>query len=78
MKIIWMNELIFDAMLYQYTWKDVSLTKKPRINNVIFMLIALTESLASVLKCLTNIAVVRSLYSKIMQMNGNNKQSKTR
>ena len=42
------------------------------------MLIALTESLASVLKCLTNIAVVRSLYSKIMQMNGNNKQSKTR
>ena len=39
---------------------------------------ALTESLANVLKCLTNIAVVRSLYSKNMQMNGNNKQSKTR
>ena len=41
-------------------------------------LIDITKSLASVLKCLTNIAVVRSLYSKIMQMNGNNKQSKTR
>ena len=39
---------------------------------------ALIESLANVLKCLTNIAVVRSLYSKNMQMNGNNKQSKTR
>ena len=53
-------------------WRDV--IEYP----VIFMHKALTETLASVLKCLTNIAVVRSLYSKIMQMNGNNKQSKTR
>ena len=64
--------------MYIVTEYDDNLNELIDIWRDIFMLIALTENLASVLKCLTNIAVVRSLYSKIMQMNGNNKQSKTR
>ena len=64
--------------MYIVTEYDDNLNELIDIWRDIFMLIALTENLASVLKCLTNIAVVRFLYSKIMQMNGNNKQSKTR